>query len=77
MTPGRKKGSKNKSTLEHEKYRIAFEKETGKKWDDIIQAQLVDAMKNTKARHYTIDQMIGKPLDRTKVEAEITLEIDF
>ena len=64
---GRKMGGKNKKTILKEHAREVFELVQLKKWEQITEAQAKDAIKNWKAREYTINQLIGKPKESVEI----------
>lgn len=73
---GRKKGSKNKKTIAKEKAREAFDLEQLQKWKQISKAQAREALKNFKAREYTINQVIGKPREVIEHKGSLKVLID-
>jgi hypothetical protein len=73
---GRHKGSRNKKTIAKEKAREAFELAQLKKWEKISDAQAEEAVKNFKAREYTINQVIGKPKEIIEHEGTLRILID-
>ena len=76
---GRVKGAKNLTTMEGERQRDIFNKAVDRKWKPLIKAQLEEALsaKGSKARQYLIDQRIGKPMERAKIEQEIEIVMDI
>ena len=69
---GVKKGSKHKKTKSAERQRDIFNKMVDAVWAPLIEAQLESAMKDTRARQYTIDQRVGKA--KESVVADVTIE---
>ena len=61
------KHGKAKKTIAREKAREVFELAQLKKWTEISNAQAKDAIKDLKAREYTINQVIGKPKEITEL----------
>ena len=76
LSPNRGKHGKWSKTIAKEEMREVFEEVIREEWAKLMQLQLRDSKKNRLARHYTINQMIGKPMERQKVEQEIDLNID-
>ena len=64
---GAKKGMKYRKTIAREKAREVFELAQLKKWERISDAQAEDAVKDQKAREYTINQVIGKAKETTEL----------
>jgi hypothetical protein len=58
---GNVKGSKHPKTILKENARKAFEDIQLKAWLKLSERQLKDALKDSKVREYTINQIIGKP----------------
>lgn len=69
------KRGKNKTTIAKEHAREVFELAQLKKWEKISDAQAKDAIKNYKAREYTINQMIGKPQETVEVKGKVKVLI--
>jgi hypothetical protein len=84
----RKKLTENKS----EDSRLAFQKKVSRHWNKLIQGKLDLALghfvqgKDGKiykvspdpmSSRYLIDQVIGKPMERQKLEADIDIELDI
>lgn len=76
QSPKRGKHGKWSKTIAKEEMREVFEEVIREEWIKLMSIQLKDSKKNRIARHYTINQMIGKPMERQKVEAEIDFNID-
>lgn len=75
---GRPKGLKNKKTLEDEALRDVFRKKVQEKWDDLIDAQIKDAIKNYKARQYIFDRLLGKSrIEESGINEGVSLIIDI
>jgi len=55
------KRGKSKKTIAIEEARKTFEKIQLEKWEKISKAQIKDAIKDRRAREFTINQVIGKP----------------
>jgi len=72
---GMQKGQKAKKTIAKEKAREAFELAQLKKWEKISDAQAKDAIKNYKAREYTINQVIGKPRETIELKDKVRILI--
>jgi predicted transcriptional regulator len=70
------KRGKNKETITKEKAREAFELAQLKKWEKISDAQAKDAVKNFRAREYTLNQVIGKPQETIEHKGSLKLLID-
>ena len=69
-TGGRKKGSKNKKTLEEEEMREILRQKASEQWGPIIDELIVSEKK------YVVDQVIGKPTERVEVSGEIGFNFD-
>ena len=74
---GRPKGSLNKTTIETKERRKLFDRMVKKKYKDIIAVQIADALVDSRARHYLLDQYIGKPKEEVEVSGGVNLIIDF
>jgi hypothetical protein len=72
---GMQKGQKARKTIAREHARETFELAQLKKWEKISDAQAKDAIKNYKAREYTINQVIGKPQETIELEGKVRLLI--
>ena len=70
-TGGRQKGTTDKKTQSQERQREIFNTMVDAKWKPLIEAQIVDAMNNFKARHYIFDQRIGKAKESIEHSGEI------
>lgn len=57
---GIQKGGKHAKTKSAERQRELFNKMVDAKWKTIIQAQVIEAVLDEKAREYVINQRIGK-----------------
>ena len=62
------KGQKTAKTIAKEKAREVFEQKHLRIWDLIAEAQASDAVRDSKARQYSIDQVIGRSTDTIKHE---------
>jgi hypothetical protein len=65
---GRPVGSKNKNTIYADQLRDIFVNRVSDEWDELVKAEIRDAKKNYRARHFIFEQVIGK----SKESIEIT-----
>ena len=63
---------KHAKTKSAERQRDIFNRMVDKVWVPLIEAQLKSAIKDTRARQYTIDQRVGKA--KESVVADVTIE---
>ena len=64
---GRPAGSKNKNTIYADLLRELFINKAGEEWDELVKAEIRDAKKNYRARHYIFDQVIGKSQESIEI----------
>lgn len=76
LSPRIGKKGKHKATIAKEKAREAFELAQLQRWEKISDAQAKDAIKNYKAREYTINQIIGKPQETIEHKGAVKILID-
>ena len=77
LSPRIGKHGKEKATLKVEELRANFQNQVLEKWQLLMDAQLTDSLKNYKARHYTIDQTIGKAKESIALDNNINLKLDL
>jgi hypothetical protein len=68
---GRPTGSKNKNTIYTEQLRELFVNRAGEEWNELVKAEIRDAKKNYRARHYIFDQVIGKSKESIELDTRI------
>lgn len=73
---GRPVGSKNKNTLYAEGLRDLFINKASEEWEELVKAEIRDAKKNYRARHYIFDQVIGRPKESVELETKPAYNID-
>ena len=67
---GRPKGAKGVATLKREELRRQFEEFFGRKWTDLMIAQVKDSEKDYRPRQYVFDQMIGRPKESFELSGD-------
>lgn len=67
---GRPIGSKNKNTLYAEQLRDLFINKAGKEWEELVKAEIRDAKKDYRTRHYIFDQVMGKSKDSVEISED-------
>ena len=65
---GRPVGSKNKNTVYTEQLRELFVNKASEEWDELVKAEIRDAKKDYRARHYIFDQVMGKSKESVEIE---------
>jgi len=74
---GIKKGQKQYKTLAKEEARKVFEEKHWALWDKITDVQAKRALKNDRAREYSINQILGKPKESLEIPGVKKILIDF
>ena len=69
------KRGKSKKTILVEDMRREFERQAQAKWQKLIEKQLSSAFNDSQDRRYTIDQLIGKAMERQKIEQNIDFDL--
>ena len=65
---GRPIGSKNKNTIYADQLRELFVNEVSEEWAELVKAEIKDAKKNYRARHFIFEQVMGKSKEAIEVE---------
>src|SRR3989338_5959901 len=65
---GRPIGSKNKNSLYSEQLRDLFVNKVSEEGEELVKAEIRDAKKNYRARHFIFDQVMGKSKEAIEVE---------
>lgn len=77
LSPLKSKRGKAHKTILVENMRKEFERQTALQWQELITKQLSSATNDSQDRRYTIDQMIGKAMERQKIEQHIDFDLDL
>lgn len=64
------KRGKGKKTLEAEEFRSMLMEMVSEYWEQLLEAQIKDALKSRQAREFLINQVIGKAEEKQKFEDE-------
>lgn len=59
-----------------EQLRDLFINKASDKWEELVKAEIRDAKKNYKARHYIFDQVIGRPKESGELKTKLAYNID-
>jgi len=70
LSPYVGKRGKGKKTLEIEELRRIFKLKVSEFWNEILDAQIRDALKDRQAREYVINQVIGRAKERQELEIQ-------